>query len=1062
MGLELRAFGPLTISVDGVEVRMTSRLRQVLLAVLLANRGRVVPVSTLVGTMWTSQSPATAARRLHIHIHRLRRALGDPAAVRHSPAGYALVAALDQVDIYRFAELTRRGHAALAAGDQLAARDLLREALALCRGPAFQGLDDIPSLATEAEHLAELRLVAIEGRIAAELAQGEHMSVVAELRQLVADHPLRERLRAQLMTALYRAGRKADALAIFRDGRRILVEELGIEPSPESRELERAILVDDPGLAPSHRPAEAARAVDPLPPVPRQLPADLTTFTGRTAELRELDALVSGTGGGSPATIVVISAIHGTAGIGKTALAVRAAHRLAERCPDGQLFIDLHGFTPAVSPVEPGQALDRLLRALGVPGQRIPVDMDDRAGLWRSTLAGRCMLLVLDNAATEVQVEPLLPGAPGCLVLVTSRRRLTGLAATHIMPLDTLPLADALTLFRRTAGPGRLTQQPVELVAETVELCGRLPLAIRLAAARLRSRPTWSVADLVERLRDRGQRLAELGEGPRGVAAALDLSYQQLTADQQRMYRLLGLHPGPDFDPYAAAALAGTSRVQAGRLLDQLLDAHLLHEPAAGRCVFHDLVRTHATSTALDQDAEHERRAALTRLLDHYRHSATVAMDVAYPYERERRPDVPPADTPTPALPDPARALGWLDVELPNLLAAAQHAADAGWPAHTGHLSAILHRHLRTRGRYHEAEQLHHRALTATAGTVGEIDASNGLGWIYRLRGWHDLAIGHFASALDRARAIGHRAGELDALNGLGSVHLRQGRYDLAIGRFAATLEVARAVGHRAGELDAVIGLGCVHRRQGRYDLATDYLNQGLQAARATDNRVAELQALRDLGTIHRFHGRHRQAAEHYARMLEIALLTGNPAGELDARNRLGNAYRAQGRYRQAVEHYARLLEIARGTGSRTAELVAMLDLGHTYLMQGKHPAAAAAYQHALDIGHEIGDRDGRFEALQGLGRLHHATGHQDLALAHHQQALELATDLQQPPDEARAHDGLAHAHHALNQSAPARQHWQRALDILTRLGIDYTDDEEATVPTISAHLAEAPEPEPA
>ncbi|MGH3680998.1 MAG: tetratricopeptide repeat protein [Natronosporangium sp.] len=555
--------------------------------------------------------------------------------MRHSPAGYALVAAPDQVDIYRFAELTHRGHAALAAGDQLAARDLLREALALCRGPAFQGLDDIPSLATEAEHLAELRLVAIEGRIAAELAQGEHMSVVAELRQLVADHPLRERLRAQLMTALYRAGRKADALAIFRDGRRILVEEL---------------------------------------------------------------------------------------------------------------------------------------------------------------------------------------------------------------------------------------------------------------------------------------------------------------------------------------------------------------------------VRTHATSTALDQDAEHERRAALTRLLDHYRHSATVAMDVAYPYERERRPDVPPADTPTPALPDPARALGWLDVELPNLLAAAQHAADAGWPAHTGHLSAILHRHLRTRGRYHEAEQLHHRALTATAGTVGEIDASNGLGWIYRLRGWHDLAIGHFAAALDRARAIGHRAGELDALNGLGSVHLRQGRHDLAIGRFAATLEVARAVGHRAGELDAVIGLGCVHRRQGRYDLATDYLNQGLQAARATDNRVAELQALRDLGTIHRFHGRHRQAAEHYARMLEIALLTGNPAGELDARNRLGNAYRAQGRYRQAVEHYARLLEIARGTGSRTAELVAMLDLGHTYLMQGKHPAAAAAYQHALDIGHEIGDRDGRFEALQGLGRLHHATGQPDLALAHHQQALELATDLQQPP----------------------------------------------------------------
>lgn len=386
------------------------------------------------------------------------------------------------------------------------------------------------------------------------------------------------------------------------------------------------------GLAPAPV-AQADRIVRP-----RQLPLDTTSFTGRASEVDRLLALVSDSGSGSA---VVISAIDGMAGIGKTALAVRVGHQLAKRFPDGQVFIDLHGFTGAVAPVEPADALDRLLRTLGVPGERIPAGLDDRAGLWRSLLADRRLLIVLDNAATEAQVAPLLPGVPGCLVLVTSRNRLAGLEATQVVSLDTLPVADAVILFARIADEDQLATESRSLVLEAVQLCGRLPLAIGIAAARLRRHRAWTVADLVARLHDADQRLAELADGARSVAAALAVSYEHLSPGQQHLYRLLGLHPGPDIDTYAAAALANTTAGDAGRLLDNLLDAHLLVEPATDRYVLHDLVRAHAASTAATTDTEPDRRAAVGRLLDHYRHTAAAAMDVAHPYECIRRPRVP-------------------------------------------------------------------------------------------------------------------------------------------------------------------------------------------------------------------------------------------------------------------------------------------------------------------------------------------------------------------------------------------------------------------------------------
>jgi tetratricopeptide (TPR) repeat protein len=789
-------------------------------------------------------------------------------------------------------------------------------------------------------------------------------------------------------------------------------------------------------------------------PQPRQLPADPPSFTGRAVEIERLLRLMPDPEH-TPAAII-ISAIDGMAGIGKTALAVHAGHRIAERYPDGQLFIDLHGFTQAMAPVEAGDALDRMLRGLGVPGDRIPADLDDRAGLWRSTLAGRRMLIVLDNAATEAQVTPLLPGTPGCLVMVTSRRSLVGLAATDNLSLDTLPLADAIMLFTRAAGEQRLAGESPALVAEIVELCGCLPLAIWIAAARLRPHPAWRLGNLVERLRGQQQRLPELEAGQRGVTAALEVSYRQLSTKQRRLYRRLGLHPGPDMDTYAAAALAGTSPWRAGRLLDELLVAHLLQEPVPGRYVFHDLVRAHAAS-AVRVEAEREQRAALTRLLDHYRHTASVAMDLAHPYERDRRPRVPPAGTPTPELPDSTQANAWLDTELPNLLAVAQHAAEYDWHEHIWHLSAILHRHLRTRASYSDAEALHHRALAtarASGHHGGELDALLGLGQIHRKQGRYEQAIAHLRQALEVARTTANRAGELDALTGLGQAHQRQGRYGQAIAHLRQALEVARTTGNRAGELDALDGLGWVHLLQDRYEQATATYRQVLDIATEIGNRTGELDALTGLGWVHLARGLPEQATDHYLQALEIARTTGNRTGELDALLGLGRTHRLQGRYEQAINHYGQVLEIAQTINNHACELDALIGLGHIHRLQGRHEQASETYRQILTMAREIGNRNGQFEALQGLGRLYHTTSHPDLAHAHHRQALQLAIDLQQPADQARAHDGLAHTHHALNQHKQARQHWQHALNILTSIGADHTNDEEASVPTIRVRLA--------
>jgi tetratricopeptide (TPR) repeat protein/DNA-binding SARP family transcriptional activator len=993
--------------------------QRAVLAALAVDAGRPVMVATLVDRVWDETPPEGARAALYSYLSRLRRLLlAERPAVQlvGRGSGYLLDVDPQVVDLHRFRRLVATARDVGSDDDQRA--KLLGEALRLWAGPPMADLPGQWAAQSRTGWQQERLDVAVQWA-KAELRLGRGGELIGPVRGLLDEHPLSEPLAEVLIRALVADGRDAEALEYYAAARARLGEELGVEPGPALRAVHQALLRGELDRPPMHDvPARPRLGPVSAGGAPRQLPRQAGWFTGRTAELEQLLELVPDPG---RVAAVVISAIDGMAGIGKTALAVHAAHHMVDRFPDGQLFIDLHGYTQGLEPIEPAEALDRLLRDLGIPGTQIPESLDARAALYRTQLADQQMLIVLDNAATEAQVAPLLPGTPGCLVLVTSRRRLAGLDHTHTLSLDTLPVPDAITLFTQTAGESRLADQPAELAVELVELCGRLPLAIRIAAARLRSHPAWQLADLVERLRDRQHRLGELAAGQRSVTAALDLSYQHLSPDQQQAYRLLGCDPGPEFDAYATAALLDTNLQTTGRVLDQLLDAHLLQEPTPGRYRFHDLTRSHAATgdpTAPTPDA------ALGRLLDYYRHTAAAAMDAAYPYEREHRPQVPDAHTPRPELPDPAAALAWLDTELPNLLAAARYATDHGRPAHLLHLSTILHRHLRSRGRYHDAETLHQQALTT-------------------------------------ADAAGDQAGQLTALNSLGDIHRLQGRYGQAADHFEQALRIARATGHRPGELNALTGLGQIDLMQGRSEQAADHLEQALRIARTTGNHPGELDALNGLGGMHRVQGRYELAANHFGQVLQLARATGNRPGELIALNGLGWIHLLQGRYEQAVSHYGQVLRIARATGHLSGELNALTGLGRIHWMQGRHGQAADCYERLLDLAEEGGDRNFEYEAWQGLGRLSHATGHPEAAVTHHERALTLAGELSQPDDQARAHDGLAHARRALHQHEQARTHWQHALNLLTDLGIDHTHDEETTTAAIRAHLCALAEPDP-
>ncbi|WP_230194743.1 AfsR/SARP family transcriptional regulator [Streptomyces coriariae] len=596
--MEFLVLGSLELRESGIPIRVRGMRQQRLLALLLLNANRVVPMDALVDELW-EDPPPSARPQVHNAIRDLRRILSasDGTSLVTVDVGYRLVVPEDAVDAHRFVSRVRAAKVAERENRYTEAVRLLQSAVDLWRGEAFAGIQ-CPAVSGAAVKLAEQRLTAVEDLVALRLKLGETGSLVGELHALIAEYPLREALRGSLMIALCRSGRQADALAVYDEGRRFLVDELGLEPSPRLRALHAEILADSPDLHGSAGPALAAAAgAEPSddrgtgPSAPpgngrHYLPHDLTDFTGRTAELATLTAVAAQEPGGSP----VMVAIDGMGGVGKTTLAVRLAHRVTELYPDGQYFINLHGFSATRSPVPTEQALAVLLQASGLTAQEIPPSLEERSALWRSRLAGRRCLVVLDDAADSAHVTPLLPGTGGTLVLVTSRRKLTALDGALPLCLDVLPSADAVTLFRRIVGEPRARHEPAQ-VARAVELCGRLPLALRIAATRLRDRPAWAVADLVERLAQPAQRARCLQTADRDLMAVLRVSYDHLSAPERRFSRLISLQPAASYDIAHAALVTGLPAGDVEHHFDALIENNLIREDTPARFSFHSLIR---------------------------------------------------------------------------------------------------------------------------------------------------------------------------------------------------------------------------------------------------------------------------------------------------------------------------------------------------------------------------------------------------------------------------------------------------------------------------------------
>jgi tetratricopeptide (TPR) repeat protein len=750
-----------------------------------------------------------------------------------------------------------------------------------------------------------------------------------------------------------------------------------------------------------------------VPQVPRQLPAAVPGFTGRAAELETLTRTLDQAGVGAPGT-VVISAIGGTAGVGKTALAVHWAHQVAGRFPDGQLYANLRGYDPA-QPVPTADALAGFLLALGVPGQDIPAEEDERATRYRSLLADKQVLVVLDNAGSADQVRPLLPGMAACAVVVTSRDTLAGLVARDgaaRLDLDVLPLEEAVALLRTLIG-ARVDAEPAA-AAELADQCCRLPLALRVAAELAASRPATSLAALTGELADLRTRLNLLdagGDPGTEVRAVFSWSYRRLGAEDARTFRLLGLHPGPDLEPYAAAALTGATVPQARQALDVLTRAHLIQPAAPGRHGMHDLLRGYARELPATLDGDQEQHAALTRLFDHYLHTAAAAMDTLYPAEHHRRPRIPRPTTPVPSLADPAAARDWLDRERPALVAAARHTAAHGWPGHVTQLAAILPRYLFNGGHYPEAITI-------------------------------------FGHALGTARRTGDRIAEATALIQTGIVDREQGRLQEAADHYRQALTLFRKTGGRTGEARALANMGLAETDLGRCEHAARHEQEAVTIYRNIGDRFGEARALGYLGLARERQGRYREAASHYRQALDLSREIGDRDGEAWALARLGVVDLRLGRYEPAAGYLQQALDLFRAMGNRGGEAEALVRLGEVDQGLGCYEQAADNFERALARLREIGDRVLGADALNGLGEVLCRAGDSGNARAHHAAALRLASEADAPLEQARAHSGLARACQADGDSLQAQHHWQEALTRYAAIGAPEADQIRAEMAT--------------
>jgi DNA-binding SARP family transcriptional activator/tetratricopeptide (TPR) repeat protein len=966
--------GPLRAWREDVSINLGPVQQRVVLAVLLLQQNRLIGRQQLVNAVWGEAEPRYAANLLHRHVSGLRSVLGlgrnfaaASGRLAWMDGGYLLTVPAGGVDLELFDQEVDRARQARAARDLAAATGLLRGALARWRGPVCDGLSS-PFLDAQRERLNERRINVVEECIELDLTVGGRVDLLTELRQLVAEYPFRENLHGLLMLALYRSGRRADALAAFQDVRHLLRKELGVEPAARLQRLHQQILTADPELAaPAHEELAPGGAsltgsgplISSQPPTPAQLPHSTPGFSNRDAEIRWLNGLLADHGpnqGPDLSQAGEIVAITGTAGVGKTTLAVHWAHRVRDRFPDGQLYVNLRGFDPAGPPMEPSQAIRALLDAFAVPPDRFPVDLDAQAALYRTMLADRQMLIVLDNARDADQVRPLLPGTPSSLVIVTSRNQLLSLiAADGARPLepDLLSADQARRLLAGRLGPRRVAADPAAM-DEIIDACAGLPLALSMVGARAAASSRLPLAELAEELREtRGQLYALVGQDPRtDLRAVFSWSYQALSAAAARLFRLIGLHAGPEIGVSAAASLAGLGVPEVRTLLAELTSAHLVTDCGRGRFAFHDLLRVYASELAAAHDPAEERREAIRRVLDYYLHTAYRADELLRPSRVDKllRPNRDDAIVLTPVAPpvrpddpgDHRKALAWFATEYQALLSAVRQAASNGFDVHTWQLAWALESFFGRRGHWHEAAAAQRAALDA-ANRLGDPYAqarSQGcLAYAYIRLGRYGDAHAHLLQALEFYEQLQDLIGQAHAHRSMSWVLDREGSYQEALSHALQAAELFQAAGHRAGQARALNAIGWFHIQLGDPHGGLVHCRQALCLQREIDDQF----------------------------------------GQADTLDSIAAGYRGLGHYQEAIAYYKQALDLYCEFGDRYDEADVLACLGDTHLADGVPASAGAAWGRALTILDELGHPDAA-QVRKKLDRLADAANRRGLS----------------------------------------------------------------------------------
>jgi DNA-binding SARP family transcriptional activator len=983
---EFRILGPLELLVNSRRLELTGSRQQMVLAMLLLNANSVVSVPRLEEAIYGEDLPPTARTQAMITVSALRRLLaehGEDAAISSRAQGYVLQIGDSRLDSLRFAALVAAARAARDAGDLALAVATYRDALRLWRGPALEGCDSLLVRAA-ATQLDEQRIAAIEERLDLELDLGRHHEVIGELFALEGEFPLRERLRGQLMLALYRSGRTPEALETYQRVRRMMIDELGIEPGRDLQRLQHGILASDPSLDP---PVERPTIPPVRNQVPRLLPADIADFTDRAEQVSQIREHVIPAGGDSAGPALPVVVITGQGGVGKTSLALHAAHGLADQFEDGQLFADLHGAT--AQPVGPAQVLERLLRALGVPGPQVPEGLDERAEVYRNLLAGRRVLVVLDDATSERQVRPLLPGGGPAAVLVTSRSALAGLAGAIRIPLGVFEAGQSLQLLGRIAGARRVEAQR-EAAAEVTEQCGHLPLALRIAGGRLAVRPHWDVRQLADRLADQARRLDELELGELGVRASISLSYYAASDAARRLLRRLALLEVPVFSGWVSAPLLDEQPVDADDVLDELVSARLI-EPigigsgAYGQYRFHDLIRLFARERLTAEEPAAQQRAALERALgallllsEEARHRLAWGSYVA--------PDIGAYRYPLPGsltgflVSDP---LAWFERERAALVAGVDQAANAGMAGLCWSLAS-------TSERFFEARSY--------------------------LDDWQHCS----DTGLAAARQAGNLRGHATMLMCRGGPAHARGQLTAARRDFDAAAQLFRDVGDDHAYALAIRLTALIDRIAGRLDAATAGFERALAILRRTADATAVAYVLQNLARVRLESGDAASARHLLAEALQLTKDDTSGRAGAQVLHALGEVQLQTGQLADAAGTFARALAEIRAVGDQLGEANILGGIGLAALRQGQHQRARDALEQALELADTLGVPVAAARVRLGLGELALASGDARQAIVFASQASAAFQKHGASLEQARALLLLSDAYRAAGDAAEA------------------------------------------